>query len=36
VVVPVHAGKIVPPGALLAILRQADLSVNELIELLNA
>jgi predicted RNA binding protein YcfA (HicA-like mRNA interferase family) len=35
VVVAVHAGKIVPPGTLLAILRQAELSVSELTELLD-
>lgn len=36
VVVPVHAGKIVPPETLLAILRQAELNVNEPVELLKA
>ncbi|WP_045876672.1 type II toxin-antitoxin system HicA family toxin [Pseudofrankia sp. DC12] len=34
VVVPVHAGKDVPPGTLRRIIRDADLSVEQFIELL--
>ena len=32
--VPVHAGETVPPGTLRSILRSAEMSVAELIELL--
>lgn len=34
VAIPVHAGETIPPGTLKAILRTADLSVEELVELL--
>jgi predicted RNA binding protein YcfA (HicA-like mRNA interferase family) len=34
VTVPVHAGETIPPGTLKAILRTADLTVEELVELL--
>jgi predicted RNA binding protein YcfA (HicA-like mRNA interferase family) len=34
VVVPVHAGETVPPGTLRAILRSAEMTVEDLIELL--
>jgi predicted RNA binding protein YcfA (HicA-like mRNA interferase family) len=32
--VPIHEGRAVPPGTLRAILRDADISVDELLELL--
>ena len=35
-VVPLHAGKDLPPGTLKSVLQQAGLSVDELVELLNS
>ena len=34
VTVPIHEGRTVPPGTLRAILRDADISVDELLEIL--